>query len=355
MSEIKFRCPVCNQKIGVTDGDAGRDFSCPVCLSQLVIPSQSDEPVRVLARGGEKQGAGISVIPPTVAVPADQPLLQQGASVVAPKDSVVKRVPSAMPPPPPPGAAAAKGLRVAAQPPAVPSGARVAMPPGKVVGAPRGAAVPHPPNAEALQVAESASFASPPSTSGPPQTPSAAAASSGPDVSERLAAELEESREQIGRLRERFHELESENARMENEIRETGEERKRSQLRWVQVQDELKWQVAKLTQESAEMRKASQLAEARASHAEQELGRYKQEERAATQELGALREELRGVSLVIEGLRRELAVVQSNLDCERRKLREVGERFAISERERVELQRQIPAGPASLPSEGGLV
>jgi chromosome segregation ATPase len=139
---------------------------------------------------------------------------------------------------------------------------------------------------------------------------------------------------------------------MENEIRDSGEERKKLQLRAIQVQDELKWQVAKLTQESEEIKKSSQLAEARASHAERELEQSRQEQSGATRELETLRQELSSVSSEVGGLRQELTAAQSSLESERRKLRDVGERFAISERERVELQRQMPVtGDKPAPAE----
>jgi chromosome segregation ATPase len=50
MSEIRFRCPECTQKIAVDASAAGVKIDCPTCQSRLVIPRSDDAPVEVLAK-----------------------------------------------------------------------------------------------------------------------------------------------------------------------------------------------------------------------------------------------------------------------------------------------------------------
>ena len=35
MADIKFHCPVCNQKIGVVRSEAGREFDCKACAAAV--------------------------------------------------------------------------------------------------------------------------------------------------------------------------------------------------------------------------------------------------------------------------------------------------------------------------------
>src|SRR5687767_6328263 len=50
MSELKFACPECKQRIAVEENAAGVPIDCPTCRSSLVIPTRPGEIARMITR-----------------------------------------------------------------------------------------------------------------------------------------------------------------------------------------------------------------------------------------------------------------------------------------------------------------
>jgi chromosome segregation ATPase/DNA-directed RNA polymerase subunit RPC12/RpoP len=50
MADLKFACPECKQRILVDDGAAGVQIECPMCRSTVVIPARASDPVQVIKR-----------------------------------------------------------------------------------------------------------------------------------------------------------------------------------------------------------------------------------------------------------------------------------------------------------------
>jgi chromosome segregation ATPase/DNA-directed RNA polymerase subunit RPC12/RpoP len=50
MADLKFACPECKQRILVDDGAAGVQIECPTCRSVVVIPARASDPVQVIKR-----------------------------------------------------------------------------------------------------------------------------------------------------------------------------------------------------------------------------------------------------------------------------------------------------------------
>jgi len=50
---MKFHCPVCSYEIEVEKTHAGKKGRCLGCESKFIIPSASDEPVKILKRGNK--------------------------------------------------------------------------------------------------------------------------------------------------------------------------------------------------------------------------------------------------------------------------------------------------------------
>lgn len=61
---VKFRCPVCNQKIGVPREFAGHKVKCPKCEAAVAVPSA--EPAAVSAKTTGGSAAGRPAAPPEV-------------------------------------------------------------------------------------------------------------------------------------------------------------------------------------------------------------------------------------------------------------------------------------------------
>lgn len=84
MGDIKFYCSKCSQKIAVHSDDAGRVMECPICHVSLVIPSRP---------------AVMVTAPAAVAAPATV-LAEPPVAVFAPPPAKVPEVRQAPPPPP---------------------------------------------------------------------------------------------------------------------------------------------------------------------------------------------------------------------------------------------------------------
>lgn len=84
MSDFKFACPLCGQKILCDDQLAGQGFVCPSCKGGIVIPEARSQPVATIVA---------PATPVATIVPPATPVLRTAAPHVA-----------ASPPPPPPQA-----------------------------------------------------------------------------------------------------------------------------------------------------------------------------------------------------------------------------------------------------------
>jgi len=65
MSDFKFHCPHCRQRLQCDERLAGRRIVCPKCQQQVVIP-QAPKPRRPMATGADDIGHGA---PRTVDLP----------------------------------------------------------------------------------------------------------------------------------------------------------------------------------------------------------------------------------------------------------------------------------------------
>ena len=371
MADIKFHCPVCNQKIGVVRSEAGREFNCPICHTSLIIPTRDNATVRLVSNQSiiapqGKSDAGLLPGNPGVRVRA----------VAAGQPTAVPRVVRAVP-------------QVSASTPVVP----VKVP----VAGQRGA---HIVGRQPVAVAAPLPTAAPAVARQPGVTPVSKASplilelnqlrSDFQNAQEELAltqAQLAEALEKGDKIAEELVQalgsglrgrsslsasaelgadqgdtssemtmLACENEQLRTELAAKAEAN--AALLAIQgtggkAVEDLRWQVAQGKMELGEVKSLLK--------SEKELGAAWSKERAQFEtriqslesETYTLKAEIQGAATEIDKLRSELVTTQNILDTERRKLKEVGARFAESEGERVQLQQQLKSGESTLkPSVG---
>ncbi len=368
MADIKFHCPVCNQKIGVVKSEAGREFNCPICHSSLIIPTRDNETVKLVSKQSiiAPQGKSNTEIVPgnpgvrVRAVAAGQPTAVPRAVRAVPQVSTSTPVV--------PVSVAVQGVPniggrqpIAAAAPLSTLSPSVARPPGMppvstasplilelnqlrtdFQNAQEELAITQEQLAEALEKGDRIAEELVQALGSGLRARSPLA--EGADPSADLSADQVDSSSEITMLACENEQLRSElAAKVEANaallaLQSTGGK----------AVEDLRWQVAQGKMEIGELK--ALLKSKTDLGAAWKKERLQLESRIQEQESEAytLKAEIQGAATEIDKLRTELESTQNTLDTERRKLKEVGVRFAESEGERVQLQQQLENSQSAL-------
>jgi hypothetical protein len=90
---IRFRCPYCQQLLGIARRKAGSQVACPTCQAQVLVPDSDPQPAPAPATGPERPFFERSDFE-ALFQPTQHPTASPPAAAAAPREPAEQRVPT---------------------------------------------------------------------------------------------------------------------------------------------------------------------------------------------------------------------------------------------------------------------